>query len=99
MLQIPIRKKMKQQIESAKLQPVTIDSKSGACTRTPSKIKLNTHEDVRRELARVYREAREGIIDTSDAGRLTYILVGIGKLIEITEIEKRLLHMERKFLK
>ena len=90
---------MKRQVESAKLQPVTIDSKSGACTPTPSKIKLNTLEDVRREMTRVYREARAGIIDTSEAGRMTYILVGIGKLIEATDIDKRLTHMERKFLK
>ena len=90
---------MKQRIEDAKHQPVTIDSKSGACTRTPSKIKLNALEDVRREMASLYREARAGIIDTSEAGRLAYILVGIGKLIEATDIEKRLLHMERKFLK
>ncbi len=35
-------KKMKQQIESAKHQPVTIDGTSGTCTPTPSKIKLGT---------------------------------------------------------
>lgn len=90
---------MKQQIGSAKHQPVTIDSKSGTCTPTPPKIKLNALEDVRGEMARVYREARGGIIDTSEAGRLAYILTGIGKLIEATDIEKRLQQMERKFLK
>lgn len=90
---------MKQQIESAKHQPVTIDGASGTCTPTPSKIKLNELEDVRREMARVYREARGGKIDSSEAGRLAYILTGIGKLIEATEIEKRLLQMERTLLK
>lgn len=76
---------MKERLESAKHQPITIDSKSGACTRTPLKIKLNALEDIRREMASVYREARAGIIDTSEAGRLAYILTGIGKLIETTE--------------
>ena len=90
---------MKQQIESAKLRPVTIDGTSGTCTPTPSKIKLNALEDVRREMASVYREARAGTMDTSEAGRLAYILTGIGKLIEATEIERRLVQMERKFLK
>ena len=91
---------MKQQIESAKRQAVTIDATSGSCTSTPSrKTKLNELEDVRREMARVYREARGGMIDSSEAGRLAYILTGIGKLIEATEIEKRLSQMERKFLK
>ncbi len=54
---------------------------------------------VRREMARVYREARGGIIDSSEAGRLAYILTGIGKLIEATEIEKRLSQMKRTLLK
>ena len=90
---------MKQQIESAKHQPVTIDGTRGTYTPTPPKIKLNTLEDVRRETARVYREARGGTIDVSEAARFTYILVGIGKLIEATEIEKRLSQMERKLLK
>ncbi|WP_256327741.1 hypothetical protein [Nitrosospira sp. Nl5] len=90
---------MKQQIESAKRQPITIDATSGTCTPTPPRIKLNALEDVRREMARVYREARGGTMDTSEAGRLAYILSGIGKLIEATDIEKRLQQMERKFLK
>ena len=90
---------MKRLLESAIYRPVTIDGKSGTCTPTPSKIKLNALEDVRREMARVYREARGGIIDTSEAGRLAYILGGIGKLIEATDIEQRLQQMERKFLK
>ena len=90
---------MKRQLESAKLQPVTIDSKSGTLTPTPPKTKLNALEDVRREMASVYREARGGIIDTSEAGRLAYILSGIGKLIEATDMEKRLDQMERRFLK
>lgn len=65
----------------------------------PPKIKLNALEDVRREMASVYREARGGIIDTSEAGRLAYILSSMGRLIEATDIDKRLLQMERKFLK
>ena len=67
-------KKMKQQIESAKHQAVTIDATSGMCTPTPAKIKLNELEDVRREMASVYREARAGRMDASEAGRLAYIL-------------------------
>ena len=90
---------MKRQVQRAKLQPVTIDAASGTCTPTPPKIKLNALEDVRREMASVYREARGGIMDASEAGRLAYILSGIGKLIEATDIEKRLDQMERRFLK
>ncbi|SFH21544.1 hypothetical protein SAMN05216299_1031 [Nitrosospira sp. Nsp14] len=62
---------MKQQIESAKHQPVTIDGTRGTYSPTPPKIKLNTLDDVRRETARVYREAR-GV----NAGlKLTHFLV------------------------
>lgn len=90
---------MKPRLESAKRQAVTIDATSGTCTPTPPKIKLNALEDVRREMASVYREARGGRMDTSEAGRLAYILSSIGKLIEATEIEKRLEQLERKLLK
>ena len=80
----------------AKDEPNGVDlSQSFASPST----KLNSLEDVRREMARVYREARGGIIDSSEAGRLAYILSGVGKLIEATEIEKRLSQMERKLLK
>lgn len=90
---------MKQEIGRAKHQSVTIDATSGTCTPTPPKIKLNSLEDVRREMAGVYREARGGGMDASEAGRLAYILSGIGKLIEATDIERRLAQMESKFLK
>jgi hypothetical protein len=90
---------IKQQPESAKFPAVTIDVASGACTPTPPKIKLNSLDDVRREMATVYREARGGRMDASEAGRLAYILSGIGKLIEATDIERRIVQMERKFLK
>lgn len=56
---------MKQRLESAKLRPLTIDGKSGACTPAPVKIKLSAFEDVRREIASIYREARGGSMDTN----------------------------------
>lgn len=40
-----------------------------------------------------------GAIDISDAGRLAYVLTGIGKLIEAELIETRLAQLERKLLK
>lgn len=50
-------------------------------------------------MATIYREARAGTIDISDAGRLAYVLTGIGKLIEVELIEQRLTELERKLLK
>lgn len=82
-----------------KHSPATIDATTGAPDPTPPKIKLNSLGDVRREMATIYREARAGKIDISDAGRLAYVLTGIGKLIEVEQIEQRLNQLERKLLK
>ncbi|MES2770401.1 MAG: hypothetical protein V4623_00195 [Pseudomonadota bacterium] len=73
---------------------LVIDAATGKPDPTPAKIKLNAIEDVRREMATVYREARAGKIDIGDAGRLAYILTGIGKLIETGAIENRLQKLE-----
>ena len=72
---------------------------SGSVGQYYSGANINALEDVRREMASVYREARAGRMDASEAGRLAYILTGIGKLIEATEIERRLSQMEMKLLK
>ena len=80
-----------------KRQPKVIDSQSGEVfdvDPTPPQIKLGSIAEVRRELARVYRDARGGNIETGDASRLSYILVSIGKLILDNEIEQRLTKLE-----
>jgi hypothetical protein len=82
-----------------KHSPLTIDGTTGEPDPTPPKIKLNSLGDVRREMATIYREARAGTVDISDAGRLAYILTGIGKLVEAEQIEIRLIELERKLLK
>jgi hypothetical protein len=82
-----------------KHSPVTIDATTGTPDPTPPKIKLNSIGDVRREMGTIYREARAGKLDISDAGRLAYVLTGIGKLIEVELIEQRLAQLERKLLK
>ena len=80
-----------------KRQTKVIDSQSGEVfdvDPTPPQIKLGSIAEVRRELARVYRDARGGNIETGDASRLSYILVSIGKLILDNEIEQRLTKLE-----
>ena len=74
----------------------TIDGATLALVPTPGrrKAQLNTLEGVRRELARIYREAESGKRDTADASRLTFMLGQIGKLLELTEIERRLTAVE-----
>lgn len=68
--------------------------KPGRVVAIPPKIKLQTLEDVRREAARVYREARAGKLDTAEASKLSFMLQGIAKMIEAGQIEKRIEALE-----
>ena len=41
-------------------------------------------------MARVYRGMKSGQMETSDGTKLVYVLVQIGKMIEVHDIEKRI---------
>jgi hypothetical protein len=56
---------------------------------------LTTLSRVRAELARVYKDARQGTIETADASRLAFILVSLGKLIEQSDLEARMADIEK----
>ena len=56
---------------------------------TPRRVDLATIDDVRLEMAKVYREMKSGDIPTQDGTRLTYVLSQIGKLIEAHELQGR----------
>ena len=62
----------------------------------PSRIDLKTIDDIRLEMARVYREMRASMIETADCTKLVYVLSAIGKLIELHDIEKRIAALEEK---
>ena len=57
-------------------------------------LKLATIDDCRREMARVYREARTASIDMADASRLVYMLTSIAKMIELGQLEQRITQLE-----
>ena len=59
-----------------------------------AKIDLHTLDDVRREMGKLYREARNGQIDTRDATRLAYILGEMVKLFAVRELEARVKVLE-----
>ncbi len=68
-------------------------------TPTPRRrlrIPLRTAFEVRRELARVYREARGGSLDVGDASRLGNLLLILARLIEESDLEARLTALERE---
>ena len=62
---------------------------------TPQKINLSTIDDVRREMARVYRDMRSREIDPQDGTRLTYVLAQLGKMHELADMEQRMIALER----
>lgn len=61
---------------------------------TPSKINLSNPEDIRREMARVYREARTMRLEPAEGAKLIYMLSQIAKAYELGVIEQRLLVLE-----
>jgi predicted nucleic acid-binding protein len=76
-----------------KEMPKDIDLASFDGLGTP-RINLATSEDIRREMAKVYRETRCNKILPSNGTKLVYMLINILKAYEITEIEKRLTDLE-----
>ena len=58
------------------------------------RINLSTADDIRREMAKVYRETRCNKILPSNGTKLVYMLTNILKAYEVTEIEKRLTDLE-----
>jgi hypothetical protein len=63
------------------------------------RINLSTSEDIRREMARVYRETRGNKILPNNGTKLVYMLINILKAYEVTEIEKRIIELEKAHLK
>lgn len=62
------------------------------------RINLATSDDIRREMAKVYRETRCNKILPSNGTKLVYMLINILKAYEVTEIEKRLTDLELAYL-
>ena len=58
------------------------------------RINLATSEDIRREMAKVYRETRCNKIMPSNGTKLVYMLINILKAYEVSKIEKRLADLE-----
>lgn len=58
------------------------------------RVKLETITDARKEMSKLYREARSGKLDISDASKLTNILMLIGRMIESSDLEKRVAALE-----
>jgi len=77
-------------------EPQTIDGATLAILPTPTRRRpqLDRLEGVRVEISRVYREMEGGKRDTQDGSRLVYVLTQIARVLELTEIERRLIRLE-----
>lgn len=60
------------------------------------RLPLATADDVRRELAKLYREARAGRVEVQDASRLANILQILARCIETGDLEQRIETLEGK---
>ena len=58
------------------------------------RINLSTSEDIRREMARVYRETRCNKILPTNGTKLVFMLMSILKAYEVSEMEQRLTDLE-----
>ena len=65
--------------------------------RGAAPIRLATAEDIRKEMAKVYRQAKRGQIATAEATRLVYILGEIRKAIETETLEAQVAELERLY--
>jgi len=86
---------MKSENNAAGNRPVTIDGASLHVLPTPPTIHLKTADDVRLEMAKVYRDMRQGNIDMADGTKLAYVLGQLNKAIETGIIEARMEALER----
>jgi hypothetical protein len=60
------------------------------------RLNLSTSEDVRREMARVYRDARTHQIEPSEATKLVFILTQILRAHEQVVLEGRIAELEQR---
>jgi hypothetical protein len=60
---------------------------------------LSTVQDVRREMAKVYRECRSDILDAQTGTKLTWMLGELRKTIELSDFEQRIEQLEQQALK
>ena len=74
---------------------------AGASASTPPpakpkryRAKLSSVRDVNREIQRVYRECRSGLLDVSDGSKLAHILSLIARIHETSDLEARLAALE-----
>ena len=68
---------------------------TGKCATPPRlRLKLNSIDDVKAEMARLYREGKAGQRDVQDVSRLANVLALLARMIEDTDLERRIAALE-----
>ena len=68
---------------------------TGKCATPPRlRLKLNSIDDVKAEMARLYREGKAGQRDVQDVSRLANVLALLARMIEGSDLEKRIAALE-----
>ena len=80
---------------AAENQPATIDGATLRVIPTPQTIHLKTADDVRLEMGKVYREMRTSKLPMEDGTKLVYVLGQLCRIIEVSEVQKRIEAVER----
>lgn len=62
--------------------------------RRARRIRLETADQVRAEAARLYREARAGLLPIGDACRFAFLLTTVLRAIETADVERRIAQLE-----
>lgn len=76
-----------------KSQPIEDTQDSG---RGRLRVALTTVMDCRREAAKVYRLARSGRLDVSDASKLSHMLLNIHRMVESSDLAARVDALEEQ---
>lgn len=73
-----------------------LPSPSPAPQEARKRIRLQSVGDVADELAKLYREARSKRLDVADASRLANMLSILSRILETSELEKRVAELEQR---
>lgn len=82
--------------------PVEVDGVTGEVNDLPPtkgtryRAKLDDMQDIKREMAKVYRESRSGVVEVQDGTKLVWMLQAVAKVIESSDLEKRIEILEGK---
>ena len=73
------------------IAPAPLPRKPGRC-----RARLETARDVRRELASIYRRGKDGRLAVDTASKLGNLLAILCRMLETTDLERRLEAVERE---